>query len=132
MESVAHHTEVRLAVAQCFRALTSPTDNTDTITALETLNSYLDEGPESGTSEQREEFRRAHYTRTLQLLVSKIQSDWLLGLTATQLRELWDRLFLRGPPEQALLVLMEGIGQLRWVCGVGEGMKCVFFFCTCG
>uniref|UniRef100_A0A8C4E730 Telomere length regulation protein TEL2 homolog n=1 Tax=Dicentrarchus labrax TaxID=13489 RepID=A0A8C4E730_DICLA len=105
---------VRLAVAQCFRTLSTSTDSKDIIPALQTLHSYLDEGPESGTtSVQRAEFKRAHFTRTLQFLVSNIQADWLHGLTAAQRTELWDGLFLRGPPEQALLVLMEGIGELR-------------------
>ncbi|XP_034717304.1 telomere length regulation protein TEL2 homolog [Etheostoma cragini] len=114
MESLAPNTEVRLAVAQCFRTLTTSTDTKDIITTLQTLHSYLEEGPESRTtSVQRAEFRRAHFTRTLQFLVSNIQADWLRGLTATQRTELWDGLFLKGPPEQALLVLMEGIGELR-------------------
>ncbi|XP_074475360.1 telomere length regulation protein TEL2 homolog isoform X1 [Sebastes fasciatus] len=114
MESLAPNTEVRLAVAHCFRTLTTSTDTKDIIATLQTLHSYLDEGPESETTPvQRAEFRRAHFTRTLQFLVSNIQADWLTSLTAAQLTELWDGLFLRGPPEQALLVLMEGIGELR-------------------
>ncbi|XP_051274292.1 telomere length regulation protein TEL2 homolog [Dicentrarchus labrax] len=114
MESLPPNAEVRLAVAQCFRTLSTSTDSKDIIPALQTLHSYLDEGPESGTtSVQRAEFKRAHFTRTLQFLVSNIQADWLHGLTAAQRTELWDGLFLRGPPEQALLVLMEGIGELR-------------------
>lgn len=93
------------------------------------LRSYLDEGLEGTTSSvQRDEFRRAHYTRTLQLLVNNIQADWLHGLSAAQRTELWDSLFLRGPPEQALLVLMEGVGKLRWVL---EPIQGVFgFFCV--
>ncbi|XP_078135720.1 telomere length regulation protein TEL2 homolog isoform X2 [Sander vitreus] len=114
MESLALNTEVRLAVAQCFRTLTTSTDTKDIITTLQTLHSYLDEGPEGRTtSVQRAEFRRSHFTRTLQFLVSNIQADWLRSLTAAQRTELWDGLFLKGPPEQALLVLMEGIGELR-------------------
>uniref|UniRef100_A0A8C9YQ05 Telomere length regulation protein TEL2 homolog n=1 Tax=Sander lucioperca TaxID=283035 RepID=A0A8C9YQ05_SANLU len=46
MESLALNTEVRLAVAQCFRTLTTSTDTKDIITTLQTLHSYLDEGPE--------------------------------------------------------------------------------------
>ncbi|XP_041818548.1 telomere length regulation protein TEL2 homolog [Chelmon rostratus] len=114
MESLTPNTEVRLAVAQCFRTLTASTDKKDIITALQTLHSYLDEGPESrATSVHREEFRKCHFTRTLQFLVNNIQADWSHSLTAAQRAELWDGLFLKGPPEQALLVLMEGIGELR-------------------
>ncbi|XP_034564097.1 telomere length regulation protein TEL2 homolog [Notolabrus celidotus] len=105
--------EVRLAVAQSFRTLNTATDNKDIIAALQTLSSYLNEGPESKTtSPQRAEFRRAHFTRSLQFLVSNIQADWVHGLTAAQRTELWDGLFLKGPPEQTLLVLMDGIGEL--------------------
>ncbi|KAK1881935.1 Telomere length regulation protein TEL2 like [Dissostichus eleginoides] len=86
MDSLAPHTEVRVAVAQA---------------------------REQKHPNQRAEFSRAHFTRTLQFLISNIQADWLLGLSAAQRTDLWDGLFLRGPPEQALLVLMEGISELR-------------------
>lgn len=116
MESLAPNIEVRQTVAQCFHTLSTSTDNKDVIAALQTLSSHLDEGPESKTTPgHRAEFRRAHFTRTLQFLVSNIQADWLHNLTAAQRTELWDGLFLRGPPEQALLVLMDGVGELRWV-----------------
>ncbi|XP_076616930.1 telomere length regulation protein TEL2 homolog [Chaetodon auriga] len=121
MESLATNAEVRQAVAGCFRSLSASTGDEDIITALQTLHSYLDEGPESKTtSVQRGEFRRAHFTRTLQFLVSHIQADWFHSLTAAQRTELWDGLFLKGPPEQALLVLMEGIGELRPSAGLNH------------
>uniref|UniRef100_A0A3Q4AEX9 Telomere length regulation protein TEL2 homolog n=1 Tax=Mola mola TaxID=94237 RepID=A0A3Q4AEX9_MOLML len=94
MESLTPHTDVRLAVAQCFRTLNTSADKKDIITALETLHSYLDEGPET------------HFTRTLQFLVSNIQADWLHSLTAAQRTGLWEDLFLKGPPGQALLSLL--------------------------
>ncbi len=129
MESFSPAAEVRLAVAQCLRTLTTSTDDNDIITALQTLHSYLDEGAESKTtSVQRAEFRRAHFTRTLQFLVSNIQADWLHSLTAAHRTELWDGLFLRGPPEQALLVLMEAIGDLRWVMSDRGRKACSSFF----
>lgn len=112
-------TVVRLSVAQCFQTLKSSTDNKDTITALQTLNSYLDESPDSKTtSAQRAEFRRAHFTRCLQFLVSNIQADWVHSLTAAERTESWDGLFLRGPPEQVLLVLLDGIGELSASAGL--------------
>uniref|UniRef100_A0A3Q1GTI1 Telomere length regulation protein TEL2 homolog n=1 Tax=Acanthochromis polyacanthus TaxID=80966 RepID=A0A3Q1GTI1_9TELE len=112
MEQVSTNAEVRLTVSQCFRTLTTSTDTADVISALTTLLSHLDGGPEGTTTAvQQAEFRRSHYTRTLQLLVSNIQADWLHSFTAAQRSELWDSLFLRGPPDQALLVLMEGIGE---------------------
>lgn len=115
MDSITPSSEVRLAVAQCYRSLTTSTQNEDIIAALQTFHSYLDEGADTRTTlVQREEFRRAHFTRTLQVLVSNIQADWLHHLTAAQRTELWDGLFLKGPPEQALLVLMQGTVDLRW------------------
>lgn len=126
MDSLSSSTEVRQAVAQCFRTLSSSTDDKDITGALHALHSFLDERAESATtSVQRAEFRRAHYTRTLQFLVSNTQADWLHKLTAAQRAELWDVLFLQGPPDQALLVLMEGIGALRWVLGKGYEV-CVY------
>lgn len=114
MENLTPNIEIRLVVAQCFRTLSTSTDNKNIITTLQTLHSYLDEeGPDSKiTTSQRAEFRRAHFTRTLRFLVSNIQSDWVHHLKADEQKELWDGLFLKGPPEQALLVLMEGIGEL--------------------
>lgn len=114
MESNTPSSEVRIAVAQCYHSLTASTDSEDIIAILQTFHSYLDEGPNSRTTMvQRDEFRRAYFTRTLQFLVSNIQADWLHRLSAARRAELWDGLFLKGPPEQTLLVLIQGIGDLR-------------------
>ncbi|TNN22312.1 Telomere length regulation protein TEL2 [Liparis tanakae] len=114
METLAPDTEVRLAVSRCLRTLATSTDPDGTVAALQTLHLYLDDGAEGGVSSaQRAEFRRAHFTRTLQLLVSHMQADGPAGLTAAQRTQLWDGLFLKGPPEQALMVLMEAMGELR-------------------
>lgn len=116
MENLTPNIDVRSVVAQCFRTLTTSAESKDVITTLETLHSYLDEGSGSRiTSVQRAEYRRAHFTRTLRFLVSNIQADWVHSLTAQQRIQLWDGLFLKGPPDQTLLVLMEGIGELRSV-----------------
>lgn len=115
MESVSTNAELRLTVAQSLRTLTSCTDCKDIIATLQALMSYLDDGVESKTtSAQREMFRRAHYSRTLQFLVRNIQADWLWNLSAAHRAELWDNWFLKGPPDQALLVLMDAITELRW------------------
>lgn len=116
MEPNTPSSEVRRSVAQCYRSLTASSDSEDIVIALQTFHSYLDEGPSTKTTVlEREEFRRVHFTRTLQLLVSNIQADWLHRLSAAQRTELWDGLFLKGPPEQTLLVLIQGIVDLRWV-----------------
>uniref|UniRef100_A0AAQ4NW46 Telomere length regulation protein TEL2 homolog n=1 Tax=Gasterosteus aculeatus aculeatus TaxID=481459 RepID=A0AAQ4NW46_GASAC len=113
MESLAPNPEVRLEVSRCFRTLATSTDAKDLVATLQTLHCYLDEGPESRTDPvQRAEFRRAHYTPALRLLGGGgIRADWPAGLTPAQQAELWDGLFLKGPPEQALLVLMEAMGE---------------------
>uniref|UniRef100_H2UMT0 Telomere length regulation protein TEL2 homolog n=1 Tax=Takifugu rubripes TaxID=31033 RepID=H2UMT0_TAKRU len=114
METITPNIEIRSVVAQCLRTLTTSAENKDVITALQTLQSYLDEGSDSRIpSVQRAEFRRVHFTRTLRFLVSNIQADWVHSLKAQQRKELWDGLFLKGPADQTLLVLMEGIGELR-------------------
>ncbi|XP_054914015.1 telomere length regulation protein TEL2 homolog [Poeciliopsis prolifica] len=101
---------VRLNVAQCCRSLSSSADRKDVSDALKTLNSYLDDGAESSsTAAERDEFRRTHYSRTLRVLVGQLQAAWTLSLSSG----LWEPLFLQGPPDQALLVLLEAVSQLR-------------------
>lgn len=113
MPSLTPDVEVRLSVGQCVRTLTTSKEKEEVTKTLHTLTSYLDDGPQSTiTSAQRAEFSRAHYTRTLQFLISNINADWLQLLTVAQCTELWDGLFLRGPPDQTLLVLMDGISSL--------------------
>ncbi|MED6232515.1 hypothetical protein ATANTOWER_031573 [Ataeniobius toweri] len=117
--------EVRLRVAQCFRTLSSSTDHGDIIDALKTLNSYLNDGAESRTtSAEREEFRRSHYSRTLRVLVGQLQADWMHSLSAAQLSQVWDPLFLKGPPDQALLVLMEAVSELSPSTGL-DRLVCI-------
>uniref|UniRef100_A0A8C5EG07 Telomere length regulation protein TEL2 homolog n=1 Tax=Gouania willdenowi TaxID=441366 RepID=A0A8C5EG07_GOUWI len=111
MESVSDSDSVRLEVSACLRCLSS-SDSSRNITVLQTLLSYLDEA--SHGAAQRAQFSRSHYSRTLRVLITTIEADWVHRLTARQREELWDALFLRGPPEQALLVLLEAIGELRW------------------
>ncbi|XP_072312396.1 telomere length regulation protein TEL2 homolog [Eucyclogobius newberryi] len=113
MEPLTSSCEVRLSVGQCFRTLSTSSAQHEVIGSLQTLNSLLETRQDSSSfSVQQKEFRQSHYTRTLQFLIGNIQAAWLHNLTATQRTLLWDSLFLQGPPEQALLVLMEGIGQL--------------------
>ncbi|KAM9426113.1 telomere length regulation protein TEL2 homolog [Pholidichthys leucotaenia] len=115
MEPLPTNSEVRLTVTKCLRTITSSRDSKDLIAALQRVHSYLDEGAQEGpvSAAQRAEFRTAHYTTTLQVLVRNIQADWWHQLPAAQRSELWDSLFLKGPPDQALLVLMDAIGELR-------------------
>lgn len=106
--------EVRLKVAQCCRTLSSSADQKDVTAALQTLTSFLDDGAGSGGAE----FRRAHYNRTLRVLVGQLEADWSHRLPAAQRCQLWEPLFLKGPPDQALLVLMEAVSQLSPSAGL--------------
>lgn len=108
MGSLSADCEVRVSVGQCFHTLSTSSEQKDILGALQTLCSLLD----SPQSPVHEAFRCSHYTRTLEFLLSHIQADWLHRLTAEHRTELWDTLFLQGPPDQALLVLMSGIGQI--------------------
>ncbi|XP_067100706.1 telomere length regulation protein TEL2 homolog isoform X1 [Osmerus mordax] len=113
MQALTPDTDVRLAVGQSVRTLTTSRNREEVVTALHTLNSYLNKEPKTTTTTvQRDEFSRAHYTRTLQFFISSISADWVQFLTAAQRTELWDGLFLKGPADQALMVLMDGIGSL--------------------
>lgn len=96
--------ELRLSVSQSLRTLSSASSHSDVVGALQTLRSLLNSS---------EEFRRAHYSPTLLFLLRNAHADWLHKLTQAQRAALWDSLFLQGPPEQAILVLMEGIGQMN-------------------
>uniref|UniRef100_A0A3Q2Q6N2 Telomere length regulation protein TEL2 homolog n=1 Tax=Fundulus heteroclitus TaxID=8078 RepID=A0A3Q2Q6N2_FUNHE len=104
-------------VAQSLRTLSSSADHADKIEALKTLNSFLDDAAESGATSaaEREEFRRAHYSRTLRVGVGLLQADWM---SAAQRSQLVEPLFLKGPPDQALLALMEAVSQLSPSAGL--------------
>lgn len=129
MENLTPNTEIRLVVAQCFRTLTTSAENKDIITTLQTFHSYLDDGSDSRiTSIERAEFRKAHFTRIVRFLVGNIQADWMHNLKAETRKELWDGLFLKGPPEQTLLVLMEGIGELRSVVSDKRHVHSIFVY----
>ena len=93
------------------QTLTSSSDPRELISTLQTLNDLTADVPCGASSA---EFQSSYFTRALQVLISRINADWVQQLTAAQRRDLWDGLFLRGPPEQALLVLTDGLGTLRW------------------
>uniref|UniRef100_A0A8C5B3V9 Telomere length regulation protein TEL2 homolog n=1 Tax=Gadus morhua TaxID=8049 RepID=A0A8C5B3V9_GADMO len=89
------------------QTLNSSSDTRELISTLQTLNDLTADVPCGAASA---EFKSSYYTRTLQVLISRINVDWVQKLTVAQRRDLWDGLFFHGPPEQALLVLMDGLG----------------------
>ncbi|KAL4617907.1 hypothetical protein GN956_G20492 [Arapaima gigas] len=113
MEVPGSEAAVRLEVNRCVRTISTSQDTEDVVESLRTLAGYLADGPHTRASaSERAEFNRAHYTAVLRVLVGKLQADWRHQLTSTQHSELWDAFFLWGPPDQALLVIMDCIGTI--------------------
>ncbi|KAJ8245793.1 hypothetical protein GJAV_G00260380 [Gymnothorax javanicus] len=84
-------------------------DYEEVATTLRKITRYLDtESHEDISPSQREVFNRTQYTGVLKVL-SNLQTDRLKIFTSAQCSELWSGVFLRGPADQALLVLMDCI-----------------------
>uniref|UniRef100_A0AAY4BFR8 Telomere length regulation protein TEL2 homolog n=1 Tax=Denticeps clupeoides TaxID=299321 RepID=A0AAY4BFR8_9TELE len=125
MASADGEGNVRLAVAQCIKTLTSAKDTDDITKVLRQLLCYLEDGHHGNIpSEQRLEFCRSHYTRVLQALVKGLSADWFHRMTAAQRKAWWDRQFLSGPPDQALLILLDAITASSPSLGL-EHLVCV-------
>ncbi|KAI1896230.1 hypothetical protein AGOR_G00092670 [Albula goreensis] len=112
MEDKRTEASVRMEVRQYVKVLSTCRDAQELASTLRKLASYLDSGSQEDiTSSQREEFNRTQYTSILTVLVSNLKGDRLQLFTSGQCSELWDGIFLRGPPDQALLVLMDYISS---------------------
>ncbi|XP_060778662.1 telomere length regulation protein TEL2 homolog [Neoarius graeffei] len=109
MEHQCAETQLRVRVCACVRIIATSRDHTEISDALHTLAHYLEDGDASAGD--RAEFRRAHYTHVLQALLTSLTSDWFHSLSDEKRRELWAAFFLRGPPDQALLVLLDSISS---------------------
>ncbi|XP_063077958.1 telomere length regulation protein TEL2 homolog isoform X2 [Engraulis encrasicolus] len=96
--------EVRLEITNLVRAVTQSRDAEKVFDALRTLSGYLDD-----SSRDRAEFCRAFYTPLLQALVKGLNSDWFHKMTESQRTALWSSFFLLGPPDQALMTLLDAI-----------------------
>uniref|UniRef100_A0A8C9VA02 Telomere length regulation protein TEL2 homolog n=1 Tax=Scleropages formosus TaxID=113540 RepID=A0A8C9VA02_SCLFO len=104
---------VRLEVNRCIRTISTSRDAVEVVASLRTLAGYLPDGPHARASaSEREEFDRAHYTMVLKVLVGGLHADWRQRLTSAEHTELWGAFFLQGPPDQALLVIMDCIGTI--------------------
>ncbi|KAI5106624.1 telomere length regulation protein TEL2-like isoform 1, partial [Silurus meridionalis] len=101
--------QLRVCVRACVRSISTSRDPTEIGVAVLTLSRYLEDG--AASAEDRSEFQHAHYTHVLQALTSTLKSDWFSSLGEEKRRELWDVFFLRGPPDQALLVLLDSISS---------------------
>lgn len=96
--------EVRLEITQLVRTVTLSRETDKVLDALRTLSGYLDD-----SCSERTEFCRVFYTPLMQGLVNGLKSDWFHKMSGSQRTELWDSFFLRGPPDQALLTLLDAI-----------------------
>ncbi|XP_062382426.1 telomere length regulation protein TEL2 homolog [Sardina pilchardus] len=96
--------EVRLEITQHIRTVTLSRETENVFDALRALSGYLGD-----SCSVRAEFCRVFYTPLLQGLVNGLSSDWFHNLPGPQRTELWDNFFLRGPPDQALLTLLDAI-----------------------
>uniref|UniRef100_A0A4W4EI03 Telomere length regulation protein TEL2 homolog n=1 Tax=Electrophorus electricus TaxID=8005 RepID=A0A4W4EI03_ELEEL len=110
MRSSSPEAEVRVAVGSCLRCVATSRRNEETDRALRALARYLEDGDASAS--RRAEFNRAQYTRVLQVLVRTLSSDWFHSLCAERRKELWDTFFLKGPPDQALMMLLDSVNSI--------------------
>ncbi|CAL8259176.1 unnamed protein product [Arctogadus glacialis] len=108
LQTLTSSSDTRELIAT-LQTLNSSSDTRELISTLQTLNDLTADVPCGAASA---EFKSSYYTRTLQVLISRINADWVQQLTVAQRRDLWDGLFFHGPPEQALMVLMDGLGTL--------------------
>ncbi|XP_053351464.1 telomere length regulation protein TEL2 homolog [Clarias gariepinus] len=109
MECERGKAQLRVRVCTCVRSITSSRDHAEISAAVHTLAQYLEGG--GASAGEGAEFRRAHYTPVLQALLAATGSDWFHSLKDDERRDMWDAFFLRGPPDQALLVLLESISS---------------------
>ncbi|MBN3287473.1 TELO2 protein, partial [Polyodon spathula] len=113
---------VRIAVRQCINTLSTSQDPTEVTDALRTAGRYLSGTEDDPPACQREEFARVHYTRLLQFLTNNLNAHWLELLTPEQHMDLWGSLFLNGPPDQVLLVLLDCVNSCSLSSGLERGL----------
>ncbi len=86
-------------VGSCLKTLSTSRDSAEIVHALRTLARYLEDG----------EFTRPHYTHAIQVLLS---AHWFSRWCEDEeIKKLWDEMFLKGPPEQTLLLLLDTISS---------------------
>lgn len=98
---------VRLTVREAIHTLSSSEDIDLILSTLGFLKRYLGETEDPALPEEQEEFATVHFSAFLRCLVNKLSPVWLELSPDGQLEELWDSFFLKGPADQAFLVLME-------------------------
>ncbi|XP_016327398.1 telomere length regulation protein TEL2 homolog [Sinocyclocheilus anshuiensis] len=99
MGSAGTEEPVRLQVDLCLRTLSASRDPGEIVHALRTLTRNLEDG----------EFKRLHYTHAIQVLVSAHCFGG--SCDDEEIKKLWCEMFLRGPPDQTLLLLLDTISS---------------------
>uniref|UniRef100_A0A673G513 Telomere length regulation protein TEL2 homolog n=1 Tax=Sinocyclocheilus rhinocerous TaxID=307959 RepID=A0A673G513_9TELE len=99
MGSAGTEAPVRLQVDSCLRTLSASRDPGEIVHALRTLTRNLEDG----------EFTRLHYTHAIQVLVSAHCFGG--SCDDEEIKKLWCEMFLRGPPDQTLLLLLDTISS---------------------
>uniref|UniRef100_A0A4W4EHZ4 Telomere length regulation protein TEL2 homolog n=1 Tax=Electrophorus electricus TaxID=8005 RepID=A0A4W4EHZ4_ELEEL len=130
MRSSSPEAEVRVAVGSCLRCVATSRRNEETDRALRALARYLEDGDASAS--RRAEFNRAQYTRVLQVLVRTLSSDWFHSLCAERRKELWDTFFLKGPPDQALMMLLDSVNSISDSSGLEQCVRVLENFLSSG
>ncbi|XP_076827292.1 telomere length regulation protein TEL2 homolog [Brachyhypopomus gauderio] len=130
MDSSGAEAEVRLAVGSCLARVAASRHNEETELALGTLRAYLEDGDTAAS--KKAEFNRAQYTRVLQVLVRTLSSDWFHSLQDDRRKELWDAFFLHGPPDQALLVLLDSVSTISDSSGLEQCVRVLEDFLSSG
>ncbi|RXN07422.1 telomere length regulation TEL2-like protein [Labeo rohita] len=111
---------MQLQVGSCLRTLSTSRDSGEIVHALRTLTRYLKDG----------EFTRLHYTRVIQVLVS---AHWFSrSCEDEEINKLWDEMFLRGPPDQALLLLLDTISSTGESAGLEQCVSVLEKFLSAG
>ncbi|KAL1248313.1 hypothetical protein QQF64_021631 [Cirrhinus molitorella] len=120
MDSSATEVSVRMQVGSCLRTLATSRDSGEIVHALRALTRYLEDG----------EFTRLHYTHAIQVLVS---AHWFSrSCEDEEIKKLWDEMFLRGPPDQALLLLLDTISSTGESVGLERCVSVLEKFLSAG
>ncbi|XP_051969837.1 telomere length regulation protein TEL2 homolog [Xyrauchen texanus] len=124
MGSACAEVPVRMQVVPCLRTLASSRDSGEIVRALRTLMRYLEDG----------ELTRLHNTNALQVLVSARSSQWFQSSCDDEedMRKLWSVFFLRSPPDQTLLILLDTINTTGESAGLERCVSVLEKFLSMG
>ncbi|XP_052451885.1 telomere length regulation protein TEL2 homolog [Carassius gibelio] len=107
-------------VGLCLRTLSTSRDSAEIVHALRTVARYLEDS----------EFTRHHFTHAIQVLVS---AHWFSRWCGDkEIKKLWDEMFLKGPPDQTLLLLLDTISSTGESVGLEQSASVLEKFLSAG